>query len=274
MVKSRGWCYTANNYTKEEYESLEKYDCGYHVMGKEVGEQGTPHIQGYIEFTNAKRFDTLHADFPKIHWEPRKGTQQQAIDYCMKGGDFVEIGTKKDQGKRTDIEAVIKDINDKVFSPNNHAVAYIKYAKGIDCYANYKLLPRTVKPTVEWRYGLTGSGKTREPYERHINSVYIKDGTMWWNNYTQQEAVIIDDFDGHWPYRDFLRLLDRYPYQGQYKGGYVNISSAYIYITCEFSPETFWRGNELAQVIRRIDTITLCRINEPVPVMVIDDLVD
>lgn len=78
---------------------------------------------------------------------------------------------------------------------------------------------------------------------------------MWWDGYEQQEAIIIDDFDGKWPYRDLLRLLDRYPYQGQYKGGYVKINSPYIYITCEYSPSFFWRGNEFAQIHRRLSEI-------------------
>jgi len=78
---------------------------------------------------------------------------------------------------------------------------------------------------------------------------------MWWDGYEQQEAIIIDDFDGKWPYRDLLRLLDRYPYQGQFKGGYFKVNSPYIYITCEFAPSYFWQGNEYAQVFRRLKEV-------------------
>ena len=42
----------------------------------------------------------------------------------------------------------------------------------------------------------------------------IKDGTQWWYQYEGQEAVVIDDFDKKWPFRDLLRPLDRYPNQG------------------------------------------------------------
>lgn len=106
----------------------------------------------------------------------------------------------------------------------------------------------------------------RQPVEKH-KTYYIKDGTQWWDEYEQQEAIIIDDFDGKWPFRDLLRLLDRYPYQGQFKGGYVPINSPFIYITCEHPPDWFWgpmakapltgdrSANELAQMLRRIDEI-------------------
>jgi hypothetical protein len=69
---------------------------------------------------------------------------------------------------------------------------------------------------------------------------------------------VIDDFDGKWPYRDLLRLLDRYVYQGQIKGGYVHINSDYIIITCEHRPEEYWSGNELTQVRRRLDCVHEC----------------
>ena len=42
MSKSRNFCFTLNNYTEEEENILITADCKYLVMGKEVGESGTP----------------------------------------------------------------------------------------------------------------------------------------------------------------------------------------------------------------------------------------
>ena len=51
-TKDRAYCFTLNNYTEEEYQSIisTKYD--YIVVGQEIGETGTPHLQGFIYHAN------------------------------------------------------------------------------------------------------------------------------------------------------------------------------------------------------------------------------
>lgn len=83
-------CFTLNNYTEEEYKQLIEMECKYLVIGKEVGEEGTPHLQGYIEFKTPKRFSTLKNINQRIHWEERRGTAKQASEYCKKEGNFIE----------------------------------------------------------------------------------------------------------------------------------------------------------------------------------------
>lgn len=259
-TRARNHCFTLNNYTEDDIQSFtlgEWVDSAkYLVYGLETGESGTPHVQGYVEWTTPWTMKRLKKLNERIHWEPRKGTAQEAAEYCMKDGDYVEFGTISNPGKRTDLDNVSRLVLAKG-SIKDIAAAYpetfIKYHKGIKALQISQYDDRKDKPYVEWRHGLAGAGKTRMPIEKHA-SHYIKDGTIWWDNYSQQEAIIIDDFDGKWPFRDLLRLLDRYKYQGQIKGGYVPINSPFIYITCEHPPEFFWpTGNDRAQVLRRID---------------------
>ena len=94
MSKNRRYCYTLNNYTEEELTKLRNIDCEYHILGFEVGENNTPHIQGFIYFKNARSFNTTRKLLKRWHIEPCKGTIEQNITYCMKQGKFEEIGKK------------------------------------------------------------------------------------------------------------------------------------------------------------------------------------
>lgn len=266
-ARARNWCFTLNNYTTEEFNESKELGTrsSYIVVGKEVGTNSTPHLQGYVEYPNAVRGSAIRKLFNgRAHWEVRKGTAKQASEYCKKEEDFFEMGSLSAQGKRTDLEeigsAVLSGASTKEIACTFPGT-YIKYHKGIQQlqYASKGLFDfehRKDKPVVIWRWGSTGVGKTRSAREAHT-SFYIKDGTPWWDGYEQQEAIIIDDFDGKWPYRDLLRLLDYGPYQGQFKGGYVKINSPYVYITCEYPPELAFRNIEgdISQVIRRIDKV-------------------
>lgn len=87
MNPSKYWCFTWNNYPENAVETLEtifeKFQISY-LFAKEVGESGTPHLQGYIECpTKIRPIEKLSLD-TKIHWEKRKGNRQQNIDYCSK----------------------------------------------------------------------------------------------------------------------------------------------------------------------------------------------
>lgn len=53
IIKGRNWCLTINNYTQADIEKFEEhlknFYIKYYCYGLEKGEQGTPHIQGYVE---------------------------------------------------------------------------------------------------------------------------------------------------------------------------------------------------------------------------------
>lgn len=83
IVPSRYWCFTLNNYTDEEVEQLMDGNFGNIVFGYEKGENGTPHLQGYIEFEKKTRpSETIKNK--RIHWEKRKGSREEAFNYCIK----------------------------------------------------------------------------------------------------------------------------------------------------------------------------------------------
>lgn len=91
--RARGFAITLNNYNDNEYNQLleiaqlhsEKY-----IFGKEVGKEGTPHIQGYLYFENGKSFSAVKKllDNQRIHIEIAGGSPKQNYDYCSKENNF------------------------------------------------------------------------------------------------------------------------------------------------------------------------------------------
>lgn len=108
---AKRWVFTLNNYTEEDEVNLKNlFDNGsvdYLVYGREVGQNGTPHLQGFISFSERKRFNAARQSLGlRCHIELCRGTPQQAATYCRKDGDFVEFGELDslagERGKRTD----------------------------------------------------------------------------------------------------------------------------------------------------------------------------
>lgn len=95
VPRYRPWCYTLNNPTEAEVTKIQEITAQVHVCGREVGESGTPHLQGYVRFHTVRGMSWWKEHFPRAHVEPRKGTEQEAAEYCRKGADML-IDTKND----------------------------------------------------------------------------------------------------------------------------------------------------------------------------------
>lgn len=110
----------------------------YGVYQREKGEQGTEHFQGYVEFSTKKTFAALKTWLPTAHFEVRKGTREQARNYCMKEDTRVdgpwEHGTwATQQGKRTDLEGAVQTLKAHGIKrvAQEHPEVFVKFHKGL-----------------------------------------------------------------------------------------------------------------------------------------------
>lgn len=82
------WCFTLNNWTESEYfiitEKIVPKFCKYASIAKEVGESGTPHLQGYVEFLSKGRPFNIFNFTDRFHWEKAQGSRTQNIIYNIK----------------------------------------------------------------------------------------------------------------------------------------------------------------------------------------------
>jgi len=113
-VRSKRWVFTWNNYTDATIVALSALECVYLVYGRETSPTtGTPHLQGFVIFRNARHRTAIVAELGGGHWERALGTSAQAAEYCKKDGDYVERGTFPDSaGKRTDLEGIVSWIDE------------------------------------------------------------------------------------------------------------------------------------------------------------------
>jgi len=88
--RCRRWCFTLNNYTEADKHILHtcftRLASGF-IIGEEVGESGTPHLQGYAEFRNPMALSALKGIISRTHWEKCKGNRESNIVYCSKEGN-------------------------------------------------------------------------------------------------------------------------------------------------------------------------------------------
>lgn len=267
-LRLRNFVFTINNYTDTDVSSLKSLNSKYIVFGYEVGESGTPHLQGYCELPNALTFKSLKKKLPTAHIERRNGTPLQASNYCKKDGNFYENGTISNQGKRTDIDDLIELIND---GNTNKQIAktkpagFFKFHKHINAYRCAMLEPRSTKPNVTVFYGLTGTGKTARAKIALKDTDYYTWGPEkkhWWDGYTGQKHVLMEEFRGQLPFGYMLRLLDRNDFSVEYKGSSCEFVATTIILTSPKHPTEWYRNTDdwdnIDQLLRRIDTIKLC----------------
>lgn len=269
MARSRNWVFTYHLEDGDNIETaLAAIDVRYIVFGREVcPETGRRHLQGYVEFHHAKTINAAKTALgsPRFHLETRRGSQDQAIDYCKKDGDFVERGIPaadpaiggqlekdrwtraRDAAKRGDFEAIDDEL-------------YIRYQAAFKKIRMDAIQERTVLdgPLLnEWFVGPSGSGKSRTAREENPRCFDKDPMTRWWDGYNGEDTVLIDDFDKYQKAQggDMKRWSDRYSFMAAVKGGYIYIRPKKIVVTSQYLPQQIWDDQETLDAITRRFTI-------------------
>lgn len=230
------------------------------IVGKEVGSQGGRHLQGAIWFKNAKSRTQLQkwTKGGKHYCDAMRGTAEENNKYCSKDRDFWEIGEPPQQGKRNDIAIVKEQLKEGAnmkkiinIATSNQSIQFTK------TWLSYNERKRDWKPEVHWYWGDTGTGKSKKAHLENRDAYWATSSAKWWDGYDGHEVVIIDDLREHFcSFNEMLKILDRFPYRIEYKGGYRQLLAKKIIITSCLKPEEVWSEDEnMEQLKRRIDVI-------------------
>lgn len=257
-LRGRAWVFTKNNCSDDSF--LDELALKYAVCGKEKAPTtGTPHLQGYVYFHNARTASQVRQMLPGCHIEKAKGNARSNLTYCSKGGDYREIGDRP----LDPTEKGRKEID-------RYATAWARAREGnleeidadirVRCYTTLRRIERDYMPPVQslegtcgiWVYGESGSGKTRGVLAKYPEC-FPKPRTVWWDGYQSEEVVLIDDIDKydvrlggnlkHWA--DFC------PFIAQTKGSSIKIRPKKIIVTSQYRIEDIWEDPETRDALRR-----------------------
>lgn len=242
MPGHRNWLFTLNN---PKASLIWTQDVQYAVY--QLEKVTTNHFQGYVEFSGQKSLTQVSLVVPGAHWEPRRGSQQEAITYCTKKETRLdgpwEFGHPKRQGERRDLEEIkthlLKGTSDKEISLEYFG-DWIRYGRAFKEFRVLHQEERNWKTEVIICIGPTGTGKTKWATS-HEEPTFIKENEKWWDGYTNQHTIVIDEFYGWIPYNRLLRLCDEYPMRVETKGGTVSMVCRRVIITSNKEPED-WYG--------------------------------
>ena len=271
----RRFVFTLNNYTQKEYEDIIQLKCRWLIVAKEIGEHGTPHLQGACVIGRQVAFSTIKKwpGFARCHVEQMHGTPEDSLRYCSKQDrDAFQSGTIPSPGKRTDLMDVVdkmregKTVRDLVLEEETkYSTAVIKYYKGLMVLQSLLRQDREHPPVVIWIHGASGIGKTRAAIEFGHElagpyGVWISSGSLrWFQGYMGQPVALFDDLrTKHAEFSMLLRLLDRYPLEVEIKGASVKWTPRVILVTAPKDPQAMWSlrtDEDKTQLSRRISAV-------------------
>lgn len=261
---SKNWCFTLNNYTPQEVEAINALTgLKYLVYGFEVGESGTPHLQGFAIHTNKVSIGAMKKLIARAHWEMARGRADQAAAYCMKDKNFKEFGERPvtaEQSKKRTWDEMVKLARDGDFDKliDEYPGMYLRYHKGFkSIHTNFKKPTAMIDTDNYWYYGPTGSGKSTKAFSEYPGA-YIKMANKWWCDYAGEDTVIIEDWspDHYLLFNDLKLWSQRQPTRVESKNGGFMIRPKRIIITSQYTiEECAHRARDADAIIRRFKVV-------------------
>lgn len=245
-----GWFFTFNNYTKDAIDGLDalfKEICFDWIFQEEVGENGTPHLQGLIRLKKAMRWTEFSPD-KRIHWEPQKSLK--AHDYCCKLKTKLQGGQCRYGGSYKPKREL------KLITPD--------WDWEIDLLQKFTYEPDD--RTVYWYWSEAGNmGKSsfgKYLVAKH-NCVFIDEGkksdimkTIMDADMDRENCIVVFDVPrdngNKVSYKSIESIKNGMVYSPKYESGYKLFNPPHVVVFCNYEPD-YTKLSADRWVVKRID---------------------
>ena len=227
-----------NNWTEKEYDEFIVqlvHKSTRYVVGKEVGENGTPHLQGYFEFDARARPSALKLSHVRGHFEKAVADDITNYAYCIKEGNYVDNFSKSWKLMHGFIsiklinrekfywwqEWIVKEYEKHEKEPNDRKIYWLWEAKG--CAGKTSLCKWLM---AKKNFGFLCNAKTADCAFYVANN--LKDAYAF--NYTRSNEDKIN-------YQVLESLKDGLLFSSKYESATVLMDSPFIVCLANFEPD-------------------------------------
>lgn len=270
----RLYCITDFSRELSFWEQLVKdHNITYAICGDEVcPSTKNKHFQCFVYFTNPRSVSGTRKLFKGRHVEACKGDEKSNIRYCSKDENVVfEHGDRPKQGARKDLDTIRDEILDGKSVEDiamEHPTLYHQYGRTLSKLEDIALRRKKREWMTKgiWYWGPTGVGKSHHAFENFDPSTHyvLPNDNGWWDGYTGQETVIINDFRGEIPYNHLLQMIDKWPFWVRRRCREpAPFLAKTVIITSSLPPEDIYNRREaedhIEQLLRRMTVILLAQ---------------
>lgn len=251
----------------------------YLLIAREMHQDGTPHLHALLRakkkanIKNASFFDLAF-----FHGNYQTARDTDAVKEYIEKSDKepLEIGVYE-SNKQSEVQKralankqILTEPLPKLVDKGEISIySYKLLRESVMLYNLDKLeVPEYMPKKCYWIYGKTGIGKSRWVRTKFPGQFYEKPQNKWWDGYTGQKVVLLDDYDlkgdclGH----NLKIWADCYSFTAEIKGGTIRPVIEYFIITSQYLPkdifcqgkdETKWDYEMKEAIERRFSIMTI-----------------